>query len=278
MTDKQYLKITEQDMLIAEEFFDNNEKHFNEFIIGVMNYYRGREVKIKTKIVEKYFKTYQKTMDNVIQGRETGGKKKQKPNPQVIDLQEEKHATPPTPPNTLPETPPDTQINKSKEVKEYIKENNENSEQNIYNQNQNLTEKQLQAFNQVLEIQPETKKEFEDLPKKLDIDTDYYNEFIDLWNKHVFKFTDRKVGIQDLIPFEKNQLIKINKPISEISKALFILFNQKDKETLPQCWIRPNHFLKDDQFFKYYQSGLEYEEGLKTNKAVITQFYQTKNK
>lgn len=274
MTDKQYLKITEQDMLIAEEFFDNNEKHFNEFIIGVMNYYRGREVKIKTKIVAKYFKTYQKTMNKVINGRETGGNKKDKPNPQVIDIQEDK----PTNPPTLPPTIPPTQIKEIKEVKENIKEIKENSEQNIYNQNQNLTEKQLQEFNQVLENNSEIKKEFDDLPKALNIDNEYYKEFIDLWNKHVFKFTERKTGINNLIPFEKNQLKLLNKPITEISKALFILFNQKDKETLPQCWIRPNHFLKDEQFYKYYQSGLEYEEGLKTNKAVITQFYQLKNK
>lgn len=68
---KEYIKITIQDIEIAEEFFDN-EKHFNEFLINVFKYYRGKEITIKTKIVAKYFKSYTKTMDFVIYSRVNG--------------------------------------------------------------------------------------------------------------------------------------------------------------------------------------------------------------
>lgn len=68
---RQFVKISEQDLQIAEAFFEN-EKHFNEFLINVFNYYRGRNVQIKTKIVQKYFNSYKKVMDYIIDAAENG--------------------------------------------------------------------------------------------------------------------------------------------------------------------------------------------------------------
>lgn len=148
------------------------------------------------------------------------------------------------------------------------------NKENIYINSENLTdtEKQLKAFTEVLETQPQTKKEFEDLPKYLNIDDEYYKQFIEKWNKHVLTFTERKAGISNLIPFEKNQLKIFNKPINEISEAMFILFKQEDKTSIPQCWTRPTHFLKEEQFYKYYEDA----QNFKITKKV-TQFHKNKN-
>ena len=66
-----YVKITEQDLQRAEAFFEN-EKHFNEFLINVFKYYRGQNIQIKTKIVQKYFNSYKKTMDYIIDSYKHG--------------------------------------------------------------------------------------------------------------------------------------------------------------------------------------------------------------
>lgn len=66
-----YVKITEQDLQLAEAFFEN-EKHFNEFLVNVFKYYRGQNIQIKTKIVQKYFNSYKKTMDYIIDSYKHG--------------------------------------------------------------------------------------------------------------------------------------------------------------------------------------------------------------
>jgi len=163
-----------------------------------------------------------------------------------------------------------TQMNPKNPNEPYNNSNN-NSNNNIYIENQNLTDtdKQLEAFNSILNTNPEIKKDFEELPKPLNIDRDYYKLFIEKWNEYVLKFTDRKTGISELTPNEKSQLKSINRPIKEISEGLFILFSQNDKETLPQCWTRPTHFLKQEQFLKYFEDA----QNFKLTKK-ITQFHK----
>lgn len=68
---KPFFKINFEDLEIAENFFEN-EKHFSEFLLAVSYYYRGIEYKIKQKFVQRYFNTYKKTMDFIIESKKTG--------------------------------------------------------------------------------------------------------------------------------------------------------------------------------------------------------------
>lgn len=68
---KPFFKITFEDLEIAENFFEN-EKHFSEFLLAVSYYYRGIDYKIKQKFVQRYFNTYKKTMDFIIESKKTG--------------------------------------------------------------------------------------------------------------------------------------------------------------------------------------------------------------
>ena len=68
---KPFFKINFEDLEIAENFFEN-EKHFSEFLLAVSYYYRGVDYTIKQKIVQRYFNTYKKTMDFIIESKKTG--------------------------------------------------------------------------------------------------------------------------------------------------------------------------------------------------------------
>jgi hypothetical protein len=74
-----YFKIQYQDLDNARDFFEN-EKHYGEFLVGLIDYYRTQNVpEFKTKMVQKYFSTYKKTADYVLGQRKlgvNGGKKR----------------------------------------------------------------------------------------------------------------------------------------------------------------------------------------------------------
>lgn len=68
---KPFVKINVEDLEYAKEFFDN-ESNYMCWIYAVTEYYQGREVTIKKKIVKKYFDNYKKTMNIVIESKQTG--------------------------------------------------------------------------------------------------------------------------------------------------------------------------------------------------------------
>jgi len=85
---KEYYKITFQDFDIASEFFDN-EKQLSEFILATIYYYQGKEFSIKNKLVQKYFRTYKKTMDFIINAKGYGKLGKT----QIIENEQDKDDT-----------------------------------------------------------------------------------------------------------------------------------------------------------------------------------------
>ena len=70
---KDFFKITFEDMQLAKQFFEN-EKHYVQWLFAVSEYYQGNLVPIKTKIVQKYFNNYKKTMDFIINSKQVGEK------------------------------------------------------------------------------------------------------------------------------------------------------------------------------------------------------------
>ena len=97
---KPFFKINFEDLEIAENFFEN-EKHFSEFLLAVSYYYRGVDYTIKQKIVQRYFNTYKKTMDFIIESKKTGseGGKQRVENQKIKENTLEGVLEPPLEPN-----------------------------------------------------------------------------------------------------------------------------------------------------------------------------------
>ena len=116
---KSFVKITEQDIEIAREFFED-ENLLKDWIYNVCMYYIGEPQIHNDRLEEKYFNTYKKTMDFIIQAKNAGKKgsenKKNKglnnsessENKQTLEapLQEPLKGTVKDPLNTLEDTLP----------------------------------------------------------------------------------------------------------------------------------------------------------------------------
>jgi hypothetical protein len=68
---KSFVKITEQDIEIAREFFED-ENLLKDWIYNVCMYYMGEPQIHNDRLEEKYFNTYKKTMDFIIQAKNAG--------------------------------------------------------------------------------------------------------------------------------------------------------------------------------------------------------------
>ena len=68
---KPFVKINLEDLEYAKEFFEN-VADYSLWLYAVTEYYQGREVVIKKKIVKKYFNNYKKTMNIVIDAKKHG--------------------------------------------------------------------------------------------------------------------------------------------------------------------------------------------------------------
>lgn len=71
---REYLKIWFQDIEIASEFFEGNEKHLGEFLVNVYREYAGIPTSFKCKQVAKYFQTYRKQIEFIKKSKEFGNK------------------------------------------------------------------------------------------------------------------------------------------------------------------------------------------------------------
>lgn len=81
----EYLKIWFADIETANEFFDGNSKHLGEFLVNVYREYAGTPTCFTSKLVEKYFKTYQKRIEFIKKAKVDGkiGAEKKAVNEQV---------------------------------------------------------------------------------------------------------------------------------------------------------------------------------------------------
>lgn len=68
---KPFVKINIEDLVYAKEFFDN-VSDYTLWLYAVTEFYQGKEVLIKKKIVKKYFDNYKKTMNIVIEAKKFG--------------------------------------------------------------------------------------------------------------------------------------------------------------------------------------------------------------
>jgi len=68
---KPFVKITEEDILIAREFFED-EDLLKDWLYNVVQYYMGNDQVHTDKLEKKYFTTYKKTMDFIIQSKKSG--------------------------------------------------------------------------------------------------------------------------------------------------------------------------------------------------------------
>lgn len=70
---KDFVKITFEDIEVARKFF-NNENHLADFMLNVCNFYMGKEVVTRYKVVSRYLATYEQVMSRVIEAKEFGKK------------------------------------------------------------------------------------------------------------------------------------------------------------------------------------------------------------
>jgi len=233
---KEFFKITFQDMEVAKEFFENS-KHYSEWLFLVSEYYQGNVLSSKVKIVQKYFKSYQKTINFIINSKIDGRK--------GFDKRVE------------------NQTNKNQTLNGYVKDTSSTIEPILDANNKTLT-----TNDKLLIINDQSITEIEEIPIEI-IDSDFLfkkNAFVQFWNLY-----DKKASLKEC----EKKFLKLPKEVIEKILEVVPLYvkstPEKEFRKHPGTWLN-NECWNDEIINRNNPEKEKYIAGRQTQTTLVNTF------